>query len=196
MKANSKYIFIALLLFAFSFTLSAQTSRFGMTYNTGLPLGESAELTKPFSWRGAGMEGRWDVGSDFYLGFSSSWSTFYESRSGTFTKDTRTVTGTQYRYLNVLPQMFTAFKHFESSGTVTPYIGTGVGATYAIQEIQMGLWLVDEYNWHFGLAPEVGILFNGYSTTSFMLSVRYNYAFKVSDAPAVSFLNFNIGFLF
>jgi len=60
----------------------AGQGRFALTYNTALPLGETAEMAGKYSFRGAGIEGRWGIGSGFDLGFNASWNVFYEAESG------------------------------------------------------------------------------------------------------------------
>jgi opacity protein-like surface antigen len=194
MKTRYNYLIVILFLLLSMEYLSAQ-GRFGITYNMALPMGESADLVGKYSFRGAGLEARWEVADVLYLGFNASWNVFYESEKGTFTEGNRTLTGTQYRYINAIPLMATVYKGFITPGGVSPYAGLGIGAIKALQERDMGLWYVEENNWHFGLAPEVGLLFNPGIGFDILLSVRYNYGFKVKDAPSVSYLGINIGFL-
>ncbi len=189
-----RYILTTLLLAASLQYMSAQ-GRFAFTYNTALPLGETAELAGKYSFRGAGIEGRWAVGSSFDIGFNASWNVFYESVSGSFTEGNSSLTGTQYRYVNAYPVMFTAYKSFGSSESFQPYIGLGVGAIKADHRKEMGLWYVDANNWHFGVAPEIGAVIPTWGSFDFLISIRYNYGTKVKDSPSVSYLGLNLGVL-
>ena len=189
-----RYI-LSLILIVSSLQFLTAQGRFGITYNTALPLGETAELASNFSFRGAGIEGRWAVGSSFDIGFNASWNVFYEAESGSFTEGTSTLTGTQYRYVNAYPIMFTAYKSLGSSETFRPYVGLGVGAIKADHRKEMGLWYVDSNNWHFGVAPEIGAVIPTLRNFDFLVSVRYNYGAKVNDSPSVSYLGLNLGVL-
>jgi opacity protein-like surface antigen len=188
-----KLLILILGLSAF-FTLSAQ-GRFGITYNTALPLGETSDYIGNFSFRGAGIEARWEVAQELYVGFNTSWNVFYESVSGSFTEGTRTLTGTQYRYLNSYPLMFTAFKGFGELGAFSPYAGLGIGGIKVDRRSEMGLWQHTENKWHFGLAPEIGTLIYTWGNFDILFSIRYNYAFKTGDTPAYSYLGINLGIL-
>ena len=189
-----KNILFAILLLSVSYTVMAQ-GRFGLTYNTALPLGETGDYVGKYSFRGAGMEARWEVAQEFYMGFNASWNVFYQSISGTFTEGTRTLTGTQYRYLNAYPLYLTAFKGFGELGALSPYAGLGIGGTKIDKRSEMGLWSISENKWHFGLAPEIGTLIYTGGNFDILFSVRYNYAFKTGDTPAYSYLGINLGIL-
>ncbi len=193
MKIIRNILFAVLLLLATN-NLMGQ-GRFGITYNTGLALGETADFIGKYSFRGFGMEARWQVGPQWYAGFNASWSTFYESVSGSFTYETKTLTGTQYRYLNMYPLYATAYRGFGNSDNFSPYFGLGVGATKVDKRSEMGLWYTSENAWHFGLAPELGTTIYTMANFEVLFSVRYNYAFKTSSTPAYSYLGINLGFL-
>ncbi len=186
---------LTLILVASSLQFMAAQGRFGLTYNTALPLGETADLAGKYSFRGAGIEGRWGVGSNFDIGFNASWNIFYESVSGTFTKENTTLTGTQYRYINAYPLMFTAYKSFGNSENFLPYVGLGIGAIKADHRTEMGLWYVDSNNWHFGMAPEIGAIIPTMRSFDFLVSIRYNYGVKAKDSPSVSYLGLNLGII-
>lgn len=76
------------------------------------------------------------------------------------------------------------------------YAGGGIGAQKIDQRTDMGLYTVNSNKWRFGLAPEVGVLIPINFNSSINLSAKYQYAVKVGDADAVSYLSFKIGFAF
>lgn len=194
MKNIRTLLLIGILLLPVFKTVKAQ-GEFGITYNTGLALGETADYVGKYSFRGFGMEARWQVAPDWYAGFNAAWSTFYESVSGSFTYENRTLTGTQYRYLNMYPLYATAYRAFGNSDTFSPYVGLGVGATKIDKRTEMGLWYTSENAWHFGLAPELGTTIFTMANFEVLFSVRYNYAFKTGSTPAYSYLGINLGLL-
>lgn len=192
-----KYFLVATVVSVlFLSTAYSQSGRFGLSYNTALPLGGTADFVDKYSWRGFGMEARWEISPELFLGFNTSWNVFYDTKSGTFNEDTRTLTGKQYRYLNSVPIMMTFLKNFGSSSTAIPYAGLGVGTIYSEARKEMGLWQVVNKGWQFGLAPEVGVLFPTTFGNDIFLSVRYNYGFNTTKIDAVSTLGINLGLLF
>ena len=192
-----KYSLTTLVLSFLLISLSTAQGRFGLTYNTSLPLGSTADFTSAFSFRGVGLEGRWQMTENgIYLGVNGAWSTFYESEYGTFnTHDTRSTTGTQYRYQNVVPIMVSGYKYFNASETITLYAGLGLGTIYYEQRKDFGLWMVVNDGWQFALAPEIGVLVPA-GIGDILLSVKYNMGFETSSMPAFSSLGINLGFLF
>lgn len=196
MKRIKYFLVVLAVSVLFLSTAYSQEGRFGLSYNTALPLGGTADFIGKYSWRGFGMEGRWEVSPQLFIGFNSSWNVFYDTESGTFTEDTRTLTGAQYRYLNSVPVMMTLLKSFGSSSSAIPYAGIGVGTIYSEARKEMGLWQVVSKGWQVGLAPEVGVLFPMAFGNDVFLSIRYNYGFKTSEIDAVSTLGINLGLLF
>ena len=54
-------------------------------------------------------------------------------------------------------------------------------------------FLFDDNNWHFGLAPEVGVTFPlGWRVAGFGM-VRYNYAFSSGGTGAIQYWGINLG---
>ena len=66
----------------------------------------------------------------------------------------------------------------------------------------MGVYRIDNDNWHFGLAPEAGLIIPLDGDASLDLGARYNYAFDSGTALGgaennfYSFWEINIGFAF
>ena len=83
------------------------------------------------------------------------------------------------------------------------FVGLNVGTYYILQRLDMGVYRIDNDNWHFGLAPEAGLIIPvGEDNTSIYLGGRYNYAFDSGTALGgsednyYSFWEINIGFAF
>jgi outer membrane protein W len=167
----------------------------GITYSTALGLGETGDYIGRFSWRGFTIDGKYFIDDNITLGWTTGWQTLYEPVSGTFTDGTRTMTGTQYRYLNILPAMMTANYFFNEDGETQPFVGLGLGTYWVEQKTNMGLFSEKEDHWHFGLAPEVGVLFPVNIQANFYITVRYNNAFPAKESITYSYLGLNVGFL-
>jgi outer membrane protein W len=86
--------------------------------------------------------------------------------------------------------------HLKTEGGLKPYLGLGIGTIYDLRNTNMGLWTIEQDNWHFLLSPEAGLVFPVGPDVGLKLSAKYDYAFKTSSAGSFSNLNFNIGFIF
>lgn len=173
---------------------SAQ-SMHGMTYNTGLTMGDANDYISAYSWRGVGFEGRYFQNSNLTIGWSFGWNTFYEGLDGSFENGTTTLTGKQYRYINTMPIHITTHYYFGEDGDVQPYIGAGVGTSWIEKRTDMGLYSSNVNKWHFSFAPEVGVIFPASVSSNFYISAKYNYAVKTSETMSYSYLGINVGFL-
>lgn len=185
-----------LILFLTLITMQAfSQSMHGVTYSTALGVGETGDFIGRLSWRGFTIDGKYFINDNITLGWTTGWQTLYEPVSGSFTDGTQTLTGTQYRYLNMLPAMMTANYFFNEDGETQPFVGLGLGTYWIEQKTNMGLFSDTADHWHFGLTPEVGILFPVNIQSNFYITVRYNNAFPSKESMTYSYLGFNVGFL-
>jgi outer membrane protein W len=193
---NIKAILIAAL---FSILSSFSFAQGGGLWNFQWDMGFGMGDTKTFvdgapSFRGASIEGRSYVTDNITLGGRVSWNTFYKNFGRvTRTQGTTTLTGYNKRYINDIPILFTGHYYFNSA-TVMPYIGLGIGTYYIETRDQMGIYYIEDKAWHFGLAPEVGVVVPfGNSNTGATVNFRYNTAFKTKDTSAQSWLGISVG---
>ncbi len=191
-------IFIALMLasgvFITSF-VSAQSFT-SIQYTVGIPGGGLKNHVGKVSWRGATIEYQKEVAPSVTVGVNFAWSTFYERKDyASYTRDNATISGIQYCYDNLFPMLVNA--HYTiGTGSVLPYVGLGVGTMYDLRNTDMGIWTVEEKNWHFLVTPEAGLIFDISPGTSIKLNAKYDYAFKIKKADAFGNLNINFGFVF
>ncbi|PLX11739.1 MAG: hypothetical protein C0598_07510 [Marinilabiliales bacterium] len=195
MKKNN-IILSSVFVVLFSLTSFSQGGGvWNFDWNIGFGLGETGEFISNPSGRGFSIDGRGFVTDNITVGGIVGWNTFYQNE-GFVTEDYEsgvTVNGYKRKYINVLPIMVNTH-YYLAQTTVMPYIGFGVGATYAERRDYMGIYYVEESAWHFSVAPELGIVYPfGSSNTGINANVKYNYAAKTKDTKAVSFLSVNIG---
>ncbi|NLR92825.1 MULTISPECIES: outer membrane beta-barrel protein [Flammeovirga] len=193
-----KYI-LSLVFAALAFAASAQDSNFIITYQMSLPVGETNDYISAFSGRGVGMEWRQHLASaPLSFGLSLDWNVLYQKTDDTYTNPGEGIVanGRQYRYMNIVPILAHANYYFNKDGIINPYLGVGVGTYYINQRTEFGQWAIVEKNWHFGVAPELGILADVNPSVDMIFSVRYNMAFKAGNSTDHSYLGFNIGFVY
>lgn len=185
-------IVVALLISSASYAQSL----YSMNYTMSFASGETAKYISSASFRGFTFEGRGFVSDQVSLGGLFTWTTFYEKLAGeSYTQGVTTLTGTQYRYLNTYPILFQAH-WYSNTDSYEPrfYLGGGLGPYKIDQRTNVGVWSVQENNWHFGMSPEVGILLPMNMNTTFNVSFRYHYVFKVKDTIDQSWFGLSVGF--
>ncbi len=164
----------------------------GLSWNLGLPTSNTKDYTDDFSLRGIGLEGRKFINPSMTVGLSFGWNVFWEKSFETEPTENLTVSGTQYRYLNFFPLMANVHKYWGYYGEFRPYLGLNAG-TYIIENrLELGLFALQETNWHFGFAPEVGFQMPAGRFLGFV-NVRYNYALKAGSTPEQAYWGFNVG---
>lgn len=189
----NKYIAILLLSLA-SFMVKGQDETvIIVNYLPAISLGETAEFTKDFSPRGIDFEVNRFIAEDMSVGFVVSWNVFRDKIVGESVEYKELlVTGTQFRYSNLVPLNINFKKYFEVSD-ISPYIGVGVGTSYAKQQNEIGVFSLTDDKWLFNVAPEIGMLYELSRMNVLSLKVKYNYSPKAGDFPSQSYISFGVG---
>jgi len=200
-----KHILLTVLLLAVMTgvaTAQVSNSLFGISWNVGLPMGNTKDFIDRTSYSGVSFEGRSWLNREFAVGGMFGWGVFdvvsYEPIQIDKPEYGGTISGTQERWMNTLPIMVSGYYHF-GRGDIVPYIGANAGTYYIVETFGIGTVAFESRNWHFGVAPEAGIMIGISRTTYLLASVRYNYAFDSGENVAggednaQSWLNLNIG---
>jgi len=167
----------------------------GLSYQFSVPIGETANYTSPVSWRGFGLDVMTWVRRDLSVGLAFGWNVFFNNTTQTINIKGVDITGNQDRTLNVWPTLVNArwFPAISSNRDIQPYIGANVGGYIIERYLGIGLTAFQETHYHFGLAPEIGVLFEQRYGVIF-LNARYNMAFAAGGVPFQQFLGFNFGY--
>jgi outer membrane protein W len=186
-------IAIALLITTTGFS---QGNLFTINYTMSFASGETSDFISKASFRGVSFDGRSFLTDNVSIGGHINWTTFYEKLAeDTYTQDKNTITGTQFRYLNSTPILFNAHYYTGVSDQDTRfYVGVGVGTYYMNKETEMGVWSVRDDNWHFGFAPEIGVLIPVAISQAVNVSLKWNYALKSNDTINYSWFGLNVGY--
>ncbi len=197
MVKNIRYIVLGLSLMV-ALNGAAQLVDYYSTVNYGIsvPLGDTRDFISNTSFRGFSFEfGRFFT-EEISVGFLFAWSVFNESfHRDTYELEDLTLTGNLYRYINVFPLMAVGRYHFSPDSQFRPYLGLASGA-YVINKVSdFGVHRYENKNWHFGLAPEAGIIIGIGAEAYINLGARYNHAFK-SGGDTHSWLSIQAGVTF
>ena len=197
-----KYICIVALLVILSGSSYAQGIGFvGMNYNMGYSGPSSRDYVDSYSWRGFNFEMGDFLTPHFAVGIISGWNTFHERNTGVKQLDQGAVSGTQARHFGSFPILALGRYYFgEKMETVRAYVGGSIG-TYSInQRFEIGTFMFEKRNWHFGLAPEAGVVVPvGPEGVGFIrFGMRYNHAFAAGESlagegRAYSYWDFGVG---
>ena len=170
-----------------------------VSYDMSIPLGTSADFISKASFRGATFSFGRMITDNLSVDGRCSWSTFYEARDfQTYNSDDglTSITGKAFRYINAYP-ITTGLTYFvNTSGNFKPYFSGGLGAYSINERTDMGIYYTETKEWHFGLFPQIGLLYEISYSVSLNVFARYDYAFKTSNATDHSFLVFGIGLQF
>lgn len=185
-------IYMLLLLIVSAGAVKAQDF-LGVNYSTGMSVGNLNDYVGKYSFRGMGLDFRTALTNNIVYGLSSSWNVFYEKRDyDSYTFESVTATGKQYRYTNAVPMMGN-IDYTGKSGGLEWFAGLGIGTTYINRETDFGSWAFITNTWQFLLAPEVGVSYPLLSGNAFYASMRYNQNIKSKDLDGQSYLSINIG---
>ena len=190
-----KKIIISALILATVATVRAQEfSMFDVSWNISIPMGDQSDFIESSSLRGFSMGGSKMITPYVGIGGTFSWEVFNEREAGTFTNsDGIVITGTQLRYFNVLPIMANVKYFMKEDGSIRPYFGLGIGTIRGRKRTEMGIFVVEDNTWHFGLEPEVGLLVPlGLSGWGANLSAKFDYGVKSNDIT-YSYVGIKIG---
>jgi len=172
-----------------------------ISYTTAQPSGDASDFANNFSWLGFTVEGDWFLRPNISAGFISGWQEIYKEQSGdSFTFSNGTVSGRTYRHIGSLPILARARYWTGTPGDrAHAFAGLGLGTYWMKQTVDLGIYTADENHWHFGVAPEVGVLVKTGYDIGWTLNARYNYPIAAGDylagkSASWSYWGFGIGF--
>ena len=195
-----KIIITALMLATGIFSSSSISAQKGsntsLLYTFGVPFGSLDDHTGNWSGRGVTLEYQKEVAQSLSVGFNLSYSVFCGQMSkDTYYQDNMAITGVKYNYNNIVPMLVTGNYTF-GHHAIGPYIGLGVGTLYDRRTTNMGLYSLEEDNWHFAMSPQAGFIFDTGAPVSLKLAFKYDHAFKIQNSDAFGMLQMSIGIVF
>jgi outer membrane protein len=169
-----------------------------LTYSIGFGSGDVKEFIPNASFRGISLEYNHFIQDNLGVGFQIGWNVFYDELAyDTYTLDSRSLSGKQWRYSNHVP-LFATVNYFLKPGEkVNPFVGLGIGTIYTLRNTDMNLYTLEEDAWMFGLSPTIGAQVMASDVTKLNVSLRYNAGFAAGDFDAAqNYLTLNVGFAF
>ena len=150
---------------------------FNINYNLGIPMGDMKDFIGENSYRGFSLDGRKFLNEHFTVGGYMGWTGFYEKDARkTYPIENGTVTGvasTTYYNFNF---GINAHYYLMPGALIKPYVGLAMGPVYQTLQIQLGRYYIEDQNWQFQMAPDLGVFipFGPESEAGINTGVRYN----------------------
>ncbi len=188
-------IFCSMLCFnpAFSQVEGHVSVQYDMSFGTG----DLGDFISKGSFRGASIQYRHPVSDNILVGGDLGWNVFYEKKEkDSYTVDTRTLSGVQYRYQNAVPILVSADYVFLADRAAKPYIGLGIGTMYSERIVNMGTWILKINPWHFAVKGEAGFMYELPSGFTFKVAGKYLNGFKSGDLETQGYFTVSIGAAF
>jgi outer membrane protein len=188
-----------ILFIILAFSVSSAIAQNNMTilqYSIGFGSGDLGDYISKASFRGFAIDYRNLVQPNVGVGVDLGWNVFYDERPyDTYTIETLSYSGKQYRYTNVLPILLAADYYFQPGESINPFAGLGIGTMYSRRETDMGVFSIEQDGWLFALRPEIGILFEPEPGVGFKVSSKYYYGFEGGNLPEQGYFTLNFGFV-
>jgi len=187
-------LFGLLLILLSSGAAMADNSTFGIAWGISVPTGDTNDYISQVSFRGMSVEWRNFYMRDAAYGINVGWNVFNQTNDETMFFDNGAVTGKRWHYVNAIPIYAGWFKYFSDDKRSSRfYAGINVGSAWIERRTEMGLYQLTNDNWHFAVAPEVGMNLPWDSFLGYV-GVRYHYAFEAGDSEAQQWIEFKVGF--
>lgn len=197
-----KVFVIILVMLGVSMISRVDAQMLNINYRMSAPLGDSHDFISNMSFRGMSADYHYYISEHFAVGLTLGWNTYYKHydyKTGHFLmRDEKvTITGDQFRYLNVIPIM-ASFRYQLTKGdaAVLPYIGIGIGTNWAETRLEIGDLVAKEKGWQFAFAPEIGMVIPFCEHVGMNVAAQYQYSVKASGLPTLQDLGIKVGLAF
>lgn len=202
-----RIILVAFFVVLSALQLSAQRYYASLMWSVATPAGAFRSFVDETSASGMGLDVQWWVQDHISVGLVAGynmWSDVYRNRTHHFQSGEyeAAMNGTQVHTVNAFTIMAGSRYVFGRSRDVRPFVGLAAGAVTSNQVLDVGFVEFNETNWHFGVAPSVGLLIPVSFQTMVDLSARMSYGFPsgtpLYDASthAIAFWSINAGITF
>ena len=165
------------------------------TWSTGIAIGDSHEFTPKYGFIGFNGEVMYHLASSITVGVASGYQLFTGQVRETIESDNAAINAYQFRYLDVVPIFAVGRYYLDISNDLTLTGGLGLGTVYTNRVVDISIVAVHEDTWHFGLAPQIGVLVHTPGPDG-VVDVKYTYAPGGSEVPTEMWFSAEIGLLF
>lgn len=185
-------IFCSLLITSKSY--GQQESYMSLQYGVSFGTGDLGDYVSKASWRGILLEYRATMSDNLMVGAEVGWNVFYEKKDyDTYTIDTESLSGVQFRTQNVVPILASADYLIMPLSALKPYVGLGVGTMFNERSTDMGMYRWTQNSWQFALKGELGLLYQLNYTSSIKFAAKYYNGFKTNSLDGQGYFSLSLG---
>ena len=207
-----RYILTGFFVVFLGFSGFAQAkSMLSLNWNMGFPTSSANNIISKPSESGLSFDLRVWVGDQVTIGGTLGWNLFFKDFGYVREVNKKTtISGYKRRYSTIVPIMLTVHYYFTKKrqvqpysfkdivpGNIRPYLGLGIGGYLLTAKDFMGNSTKSNNYTHFGLQPEVGImyLFGNINNNNFAVnaSFKYNISAKTKTDSSSTWFGINIG---
>ncbi len=170
----------------------AQEWYWGLSYGVSSTTSDTRDFIDDTSWRNWGLDILARVKPNTAVGVYFGWNIFNDITTEVSSLDNADIGGTQFRYINSFPMLVTVRQFTGDPSGFRFFFGGGIGAQYDKNRVDVGQWRIEDNQWHFAVAPEIGIVMPINPDTRWFVNAKYDYAVKASDRTR-SYFQLNIG---
>jgi opacity protein-like surface antigen len=165
-----------------------------LQYSVGFSLGKLNDYIKNVSAMGILIDYRFMATDNAYAGVELGGNLFYEKKDyDSYTEGTMTLTGTQWRYVSIMPLLVNAGYVFSPASEFSPYAGLGIGTMYHEVELDIGIYEFTRNQWQFAVKPEVGVIYKPMPEIGILVGAKSYNGFKTDNSSAINYIALNIG---
>ena len=193
MKTLTKLLALPLLL-CVSGEVQAQEFYWAFQYGMSAPTSDLKTFTPGTHFRNVAIDGRYVLNPNTTVGFTVGWSVMNTITTEVSSVGGADIGGTQFRYINSFPVMASIHRYLGAPRGTRPYIGLSAGPQAIERRVEVGLYQINDNNWHFGFAPEIGVILPFDRYMKGMVNVKYNHALAAGEfGQSYQYFTFNIG---
>ncbi len=171
----------------------------GATYDVSIPAGDLKEFIEDPSWLGFSLTFRKEISRNMTGGLLFGWQVFSERTDRTIQLEHGAASGTQDRWVNSFPIMLNAHYYLGDRGNIRPYLGVNAGGIAVLRRYGIGIVVLDDDSWEWGVMPELGAVVPLNRETALLLQGRFTYSFTGEDLAGsdmkLAYYGVSVGFV-
>jgi hypothetical protein len=164
------------------------------SWSPAIPMGQMTDEVRTTSGRGVQFGISQNVNNRLSFGGNLVWQMFYEKSYEIYTDENSVFSGWQRNYINAFSLMANTKYYFSNSvNNIKAYLSLEIGASIIENYQVIGLYEFKELEWHFAIAPVVGIDIPATKYLGFQVYIKYPNSFKSNSSFHYSWINTGIG---
>lgn len=169
------------------------------TYQISFPTGDTKKFTDEVSFRGFGLDFQRTLHGGTSASVMLAWNVFHERTDETLDLGFGAISGSQDRYINSFPVMIGIQQHFGNKRGTRAYVAVNGGGFVLIQTFRIGITEVEQDEWEWALAPEVGFVIPVQTGAWFVVNGRYQWSptpeNMANDEVDLTYYQINVGIM-